>query len=456
MTSASQNSQATRWPDYRTVWRWHFYAGLFCMPFIVLLAISGTIYLFKPQIDTWLDQPYDHLSLSGSPKSASAQVQAALRAVPGSTFFAYELSKRRENATRIIVTHHGTRIRVYLHPETLDILKTTPEEDRVMRWVFHFHGDLLMGNGGSALVELAASWTIIMIITGIYLWWPRDKRGFGGVFYPRLTRGSRTFWRDCHAVTGVWIAFFTLFLLITGLPWAKVWGEYFKEVRRLTGTAVVQQDWTVGVTSRDAIQESSEDHRSHGPAASPLPLSPDRPFDYSSLNILIPPVAALRLPHPVYISPPAKAGRYWTAKSDTQNRPQRVTLQLDPSTGTIVGRENFTDRHVLDQAIGIGVAAHEGQLFGWPNVLLGMFTAGGLLFLVFSGAFMWWNRRPTGILGAPPLLSTHSFSPGFTCVLLFFCLYLPLFTASLLAVWFLDFLVLRRLPFMTHWLGLER
>ncbi|MFZ0267652.1 PepSY domain-containing protein, partial [Caulobacter sp.] len=50
--------------DYRAIWRWHFYAGLFCAPFIVILAITGSIYLFKPQVEAWLDRPYDHLALT--------------------------------------------------------------------------------------------------------------------------------------------------------------------------------------------------------------------------------------------------------------------------------------------------------------------------------------------------------------------------------------------------------
>ena len=37
------------WPQYRTVWRWHMLAGLFCLPFVAFLALTGTIYLFKPQ-----------------------------------------------------------------------------------------------------------------------------------------------------------------------------------------------------------------------------------------------------------------------------------------------------------------------------------------------------------------------------------------------------------------------
>ena len=53
---------------YRTVWRWHFYAGLFCLPFIIVLSLTGAIYLFKPQIDAWLDRLYEIFRFPGEPK----------------------------------------------------------------------------------------------------------------------------------------------------------------------------------------------------------------------------------------------------------------------------------------------------------------------------------------------------------------------------------------------------
>ena len=31
---------------YKLAWRWHFYAGLFVIPFMILLSITGIIYLF--------------------------------------------------------------------------------------------------------------------------------------------------------------------------------------------------------------------------------------------------------------------------------------------------------------------------------------------------------------------------------------------------------------------------
>jgi uncharacterized iron-regulated membrane protein len=34
----------TESPLYRTIWRWHFYAGLLVVPMVLLLAFTGTVY----------------------------------------------------------------------------------------------------------------------------------------------------------------------------------------------------------------------------------------------------------------------------------------------------------------------------------------------------------------------------------------------------------------------------
>ena len=49
----SVHAPGTRW--YNAVWRWHFYAGLLVLPFLMLLALTGGLYLFKAEIDAgWL------------------------------------------------------------------------------------------------------------------------------------------------------------------------------------------------------------------------------------------------------------------------------------------------------------------------------------------------------------------------------------------------------------------
>src|SRR5215831_852942 len=89
------------WLNYRAVWRWHFYAGLFCIPFVVVLAISGSIYLFKTEIESWIDRPYDRLAVAGRPVPAADQVRAAIAAVPGSSLDSYELPQAPDAAVRV-------------------------------------------------------------------------------------------------------------------------------------------------------------------------------------------------------------------------------------------------------------------------------------------------------------------------------------------------------------------
>ena len=456
------------WPDYRTVWRWHFYAGLFTLPFVIVLSISGAIYLFKPQIEDWNDRAYDNLTIS-KPASVAEQVQAALASLPESTPSGYELPKTPKSAARVIVRKEGESIRVYVHPETLAVLHSIPENQRFMKILFRLHGELLMGDRGSNIVELAASWTIIMIVSGLYLWWPRSTKTihspfmsrFQGVFYPRLRSGSRIFWRDLHSVTGVWISTFALLLLITGLPWAKFWGNYFKTIRSITGTAVAQQDWTTGSErSKGGGQASggSAEHGGHGGGGGKRGRTggSSMPKDMGAFDRVVATVQPLGLEPPVIIAPPSRGSENWTAKSNTPNRPYRVNLVLNGATGEIVSREDFKDRHWVDQIVSTGIAAHEGQLFGWPNQLLGLLTAAGLVLLSVSGVVMWWRRRDRGVLGAPSPSSIRGRYWGLMLVIVLFAIYLPLFGASLVLVWLLEKLLLSRIPGVRDWLGLRK
>src|SRR6185295_2062813 len=189
---------------YRALWRWHFHAGLFCIPFVLVLALTGSIYLFKPQIDALADRAVDSLPITGARATGEAQIASAMASLPGSKLFVYEVPREADDAVRVhLYAPDGTGRIVYVHPETLAILKTVPHTARLTEVVRTLHGELLAGRTGSLLVELAACWAIIMIVTGLYLWWPRDTRGAAGVLYPRLGQGRRTFWRDLHSVTGI-------------------------------------------------------------------------------------------------------------------------------------------------------------------------------------------------------------------------------------------------------------
>src|SRR4051812_43780230 len=304
------------------MWRWHFHAGLLCIPFVIVLSLSGSIYLFKPQIDALADRQVDSLQLRGTRATAEAQIAAALASLPGSKLFVYEIPREPDDAVRVhLYAPDGSGRIVYVHPETLTILKTVPHTARLTEIVRTLHGELFAGRAGAVLVELAACWAIIMIVSGLWLWWPRDTPGAAGLLYPRITQGRRIFWRDLHAVTGIWVSSWVLFLLITALPWTPVWGKGFTGLRELAAPAV-KQDWSTGHTDEHAAHRRDMAARS---LASPL-----------TLDQVVTRVDALHLDPPVRVYLPSERQPFWRVRSETQNRPRVRELELDPRSGAVL------------------------------------------------------------------------------------------------------------------------
>jgi uncharacterized iron-regulated membrane protein len=417
---------------YRTIWRWHFYAGIFCIPFVILLALTGSIYLFKPYYEHWQERDYRGLDVSSERQLPNAQIAAALASVEGGKLLSYRLPQADNEAVLINVQAEQTWL-VYINPYTLEVLGSERKNRTLMELIRTFHGELLLGNFGSILVELAACWAIVLIVTGLYLWWPRNANGVAGVIYPRLRQGSRTFWRDLHAVTGIWISMFALFLLISGLPWALVWGASLKEIRSFSA-APVQQDWA---------QNRHEEHmhfRSQANASFNLTLA------------ILTTATELQFAPPVELSIEDAERGAWKLSSQSPNRPQRVDAVIN-AEGSVEQRKDFSDKKALDRVIGIGIAAHEGYLFGWFNLVLGVFTCMGLILVSVSGFILWRKRKPQSVLGAPPPLPARV-GAVVVVITLGLALFLPLMAISLVSILLLEFALLRRLSVARQWLGL--
>jgi uncharacterized iron-regulated membrane protein len=430
---------------YRTLWRWHFYAGLVVMPFVFILAFTGSIYLFKPQIDRWEERAFQNLPVANA-ASPNAQLDAALAAFPNARFDAYRLPERSGDAPMIRLTlADGTSEReVFVSPQGR-VLGSLDPRARLIEWDRAIHGSLLGGKWGERWVELVGSWAILMVLSGLYLWWPRG-RGLAGVVWPRLSLGRRAWWRDLHAVTGFWVSGFALILLTTALPWAGVWGEAFKFARTELGWIKGRPDWKIGAADHDhnAMMKMQ---------AAGVPMT--------ALGDIVAKALRQPLPFPTLVKPPGAPARFgppqmaWIVKSEAQNRPQNVTITYDMITGKELTRTGFADNHPIDKAISIGIAWHEGQLFGWINQLVGLLTALGLTTLMVSGFIMWRRRKPIAALGAPPSPPIPAERRVVVAILLLFGVFLPLLGASLILLWLAEYLILPMLPRLARWLGLE-
>lgn len=455
-----------RWPDYAAVWRWHFYAGLFCVPFILWLAVTGSLYLFRPDVEALLDLPYENLVLDGPRAAPASEARAAVAAVPGSTFSRYETPATATGAAQVVVARGGNLFRVYVQPRTLAPMSIERDDHRIMELVSHLHGNLLIGNVGSVIVELAASWAIVMILTGLYLWWPRGRRGWGGLLYPRLRLRGRPLWRDLHSVAGVWVSLITLFLLLSGLPWATSWGNYLTWTRNLSTVSAGKPTWPVGAKQDPATVGGP---RPQGQSRSPMPgmsaaemvamtgraPATDLAPNLSTLNTLVPLAGRLHPPRPIWIVAPPAGAQDWTIESHVQDRPLRITYTVTPG-GRVLGISDFAGQNIVDKVVAVTTATHEGQLFGRLNQAVLVATAASLILVAISGTVMWWRRRPESVLGAPPMGAERGSAPLLAIAIVALALLLPLFGLSLLLVLALDVTVLSRASLVGHWLGRAR
>lgn len=437
---------------YRTIWRWHFYAGLLVIPFILLLATTGSLFLFKPQMDAWEESAW-----RGPPRAArevmaspDAQVAAALTAAPDATLRSYRLPRGAGEPAVVTVDlpGGGGQRELFVAPSGRVTAMVDPDQ-RWSNWLQRLHGSLLLGLPGGLLVETAASWAIVLILSGLYLWWPRGK-GLAGVVFPRITAGKRLVWRDLHAVTGFWVSGLALVLLLSGLPWTDGWATAFRVVRQQAGwVSPGPQDWKGGMAldshaghqGQGGQEQGGQGHHS---GMTPVAAVADQPANPQNFSSLVARARAENLPFPVLIQPPHAPSRFgppngpdWKLTSEAQNRPLIRTITYDAATGAETGRQGFADKHVIDRVINYGIAWHEGQLFGWINQLVGVLTGLALIMIAISGTMMWWRRRVPGRgLDAPTLPAERG--RALLLVLLIPALLLPMMLASLLLLAVLD------------------
>lgn len=459
---------------YRAVWRWHFYAGILVAPFAIFLATTGTIYLWKPQYEA---ARYRHLltapeaSITGAqhPASFDAQLAAAVNAAPPHhQLQSFQPAFRPSETAQVIfqpgvahaghAAHGAASLTVFVAPSTARVLGQLHDDDREMNLVKKLHSSLLAGKPGEYLVELAASWALVLFLTGLYLAWPRPRFAVFGFLLPRFRASGRIFIRDLHAVPAVWCALLAVFLLSSGLLWTNTAGSWYRKISDALGqgtpresTASAHRSELVGWSPplRTGLSEQIENlrsthpsaehvHHSHAHSTPPVStasapsLSLDRVFSIAREH---------RLPEPFVIGLPAGPEGVYSVISDREQPFDRVFLHLDQYSGRVLAEVRFEDFGYLAQFFSWGIVAHEGRLFGLANQILGTIAAASIVLLAVSGLVLWWQRRPStsiavpaprGQLPRPILLGTLALAA-----------LLPLLAASLVAVFAFDRLILQ-------------
>jgi uncharacterized iron-regulated membrane protein len=445
---------------YNLAWRWHFYAGLFVAPFMVMLALTGAIYLFKPQLDplmygSLMNVPAGHHSVS-----ADELLKRVKEAYPQATVKQYLPPVNAERSAQFVVLNDGSELNVFVDPYHGDILGEQDAKKNLQAVARAIHGELMIGTVGDRLVELAAGWAVVLVVSGVFLWWPRGQAA--GILWPRLCSRGRVLWRDLHAVTGFWGAAFLLVMLLSGMTWTGFWGKQYAgvwnvfpdamwndmpksdvEARSLNTATRQTVPWAVENTPMPMSGDHAE-HMAHGTA----PAGPAAPT--ISLQD-VQNIAVQRKVEPGYsITLPTTATGVFTIAVFADDPRNDATLHVDQYTGNVLADVRYEQYGTVARATEIGVMLHEGKMFGAFNQIIVLLICLMILLSAVSGVVIWWKRRPQGKFGVPPL--RHDLPKWKTAMVIMFALAVifPLVGASLVLVWVLDRVLLSRFTRQTE------
>ncbi|NJO50349.1 MAG: PepSY domain-containing protein [Leptolyngbyaceae cyanobacterium RM2_2_4] len=146
---------------YRTVWRWHFYAGLFVIPFMLILAATGIIYLFKPQLDAAMYHNLMFVAPGTTTLPYTEQVQSVENSYPGATVTQITPNVAADRSTEVLLATADERnLRIFVNPYNGQVLGDRDEDNNLQAIARKIHGELLIGKVGDYLVELAACWGV--------------------------------------------------------------------------------------------------------------------------------------------------------------------------------------------------------------------------------------------------------------------------------------------------------
>ncbi|MEG1039433.1 MAG: PepSY domain-containing protein [Pseudomonas sp.] len=434
---------------YNLAWRWHFYAGLFVAPVMILLAVTGIIYLFKPQLDPLLYRDLIVVEAGHHRQSADQLLQQVHTAYPKGQVSQYLPAIADDRSAQFVVKDAGRELNVFINPYDGTLLGEQDAKSNLQAVARALHGELMIGTVGDRLVELAAGWGIVLVVSGLYLWWPRGKSS-AGVLWPRLNARGRLLWRDLHAVTGFWGSALLLLMLLSGMTWTGFWGAKYADVwnrfpaamwndvpqsdqqaRELNSATRQTVPWAVENTPMPQSGAHAE-HAGHSMASS-APAAPQVSLQQ------VQELAATRSVEPGYsITLPTSADGVYTIAVFADDPRNDATLHVDQYTGKVLVDVRWQNYNGVARATEVGVMLHEGKMFGPLNQIIVLLICLMILLGSVSGLVMWWKRRPEGGLGVPPL--RHDLPKWKTAIVIMVALgvVFPLVGVSLLAVWVLD------------------
>lgn len=367
----------------KTVRKIHLWLGLSSGLIVVFLGITGCILAFQKEIES-VTHTYRYVDNTGGnflPPSKLKEIGAAQ--LPGKHLHAV-LYEGKENAAQVIFYQFEPEeyyYIAYLNPYTGEVLKVKNMNNDFFRQVIVGHYYLwLPPHIGQPIVASATLIFVVMMITGIILWWPKNKAARKQRFSIKWDAKWRRKNYDLHNVLGFYVTWVAIILAGTGLVWGFQW--FAKSVHTVAGGGQ-------SLIYQEPVSQTGVAYTGTVPAIDQVweIMKTEHP-DAEILEVHVPDLET----SPIAANANVDASTYW--KTDYRYFDQYSLKELKAES--IYGR--LKDATVADKIIRMNYDIHTGGILGLPGKILMFFASLIAASLPVTGFYIWWGRKKKKVI----------------------------------------------------------
>lgn len=356
----------------------HLWLGLLSGLVVFIVSITGCIYAFQEEIQN-ITQPYRFVES----KTTKALLPSQLKSI-AETQIDSSVAKRirfgdiNESASVDLAGPDGSYYNVYIDPYNGHVLKVKNYKTDFFVIILYLHMYLLLPYKiGGFIVSTATIIFVIMLITGIVLWWPKNKSAAKQRFSIKWNAKWRRVNYDMHNVLGFYMSWVIVFIALTGLVWGFEW--FAKS--------------TYWISSGGKPMPEYQNPQSDTTAS--IHAITFNPVDQTFLNVKkeTPTAQAISISFPdkkesaITVYANLDKGTYY--KLDCRYFDQYTLKEL--SVKHYRGR--YKDASIADMVMRLNYDIHVGAIFGFAGKLIAFFASLIAASLPITGVYIWWGRK---------------------------------------------------------------
>ncbi|RZJ75458.1 MAG: PepSY domain-containing protein [Flavobacterium sp.] len=204
--------------------RLHLWLGLISGIFVCFLGITGCILAFEREIEDAV-QTYRFTEAQQKPILAPTQLKAiADKALPNKN--AHSVTYQPGRSTQVVYYDllADYYYIVFVNQYTGEVLRVKNMDDDFFRIIIMGHYYLwLPPETGQPILTTATMMFVVLLISGLILWWPKSKAARKQRFSVKLKSKWRRLNYDLHNVLGFYMMFIGVFVGLTGMIMGFQW-----------------------------------------------------------------------------------------------------------------------------------------------------------------------------------------------------------------------------------------